>query len=58
MPTSFRLRLECEGLWRRQAGELTFFEEDSGVVEGQASVFEVKQACDVVREVLVPGEIQ
>ncbi len=58
MPTSFRLLLECEGLWRGQAGELTFLEEDAGVVEGQATVFEVEQARDVVGEVLVPGEAQ
>ena len=44
MPTSFRLRLECEGLRRGYAGELAFFEEDDGVVEGQAAVFEVGQA--------------
>ena len=58
MPTSFRLLLECEGLWRGQAGELTFFEEDAGVVEGQAAVFEVEQTRNIVREVLRPGEGQ
>jgi hypothetical protein len=44
MPTSFRLLLECEGLGRGHAGELTLFEEDTGVVEGQAAVLEVGQA--------------
>ncbi len=34
MPTLFRLHLECEGSWREQAGELKFFEEDAGVVDG------------------------
>jgi hypothetical protein len=38
MPTSFRLRLECEGLGRWRVGELAFFEEDAGVVDGQAAV--------------------
>ena len=58
MPTSFRLLLECEGLGRGRAGELAFFEEDAGVVEGQAAVFEVEPARDVVREVLCLGEAQ
>jgi hypothetical protein len=48
MPTSFRLRLECEGLRRGHAGELAFFEEDAGIIEGQATVFEVELARDVV----------
>lgn len=49
---------ESCGLGRGQAGELTFFEEDAGVVEGQAAVFEVEQAPDGVREVLFLGEAQ
>jgi len=58
MPTSFRLRLECEGLGRGRTGELAFFEEDAGVVEGQAAILEVEPARDVVREVLRLGEDQ
>jgi hypothetical protein len=58
MPTSFRLRLECEGLGRGRAGELAFFEEDAGVVDGQAAVLEVEPVRDVVREVLRLGEAQ
>ena len=46
MPTSFRLRLECEGLGRGRTGELAFFEEDAGVVEGQAAVLEVEPVRD------------
>ena len=49
MPTSFQLILECNGLlWRWCAGELAFFEEGAGVIEGQAAVFEVEEARDVV----------
>jgi hypothetical protein len=58
MPTSFRLRLECEGLGRWRVGELAFLEEDAGVVDGQAAVFEVEPVSDVVREVLRLGEPQ
>ena len=59
MPISFQLRLECSHELRRgYAGELAFFEEDAGVVEGQAAVFEVEPARDVVREVLCLGEAQ
>lgn len=58
MPTSFRLRLECEGLWRECTGELAFFEEDTRVVEGHAAVFQVKPARDVVREVLRLGKAE
>jgi hypothetical protein len=58
MPTSFRLRLECEGLGRGRVGALAFFEEDAGGVAGQAAVLEVEPARDLVREVLHLGEAQ
>jgi len=58
MPISFPLLPECEGLRRRRAEELASFEEDAGVVEGQAAIFEVEQARDVVRKVLRLGEVQ
>lgn len=52
MPTSFRLRLECEGLGRGRAGELDFFEEDARVVEGQAAVLKVSLSRGTVMVVL------
>ena len=58
MPTSFRLRLECEGQGRGRAGELDFLEEDAGVVEGQAAVFKVEPVRAVIREVLRLGQAQ
>ena len=45
-------------LWRGCTGELAFFEEDAGVVEGQATVFKVEPACDFVREVLRLGKAE
>ena len=46
------------GLGRGWTGELAFFEEDAGVIEGQAAIFEMKPAGDVIREVLRLGEAQ
>jgi len=49
MPTSFRLPLECEGLVSSRSGNLSTVNEPAGVVEGEAAVLEMEQACDVVR---------
>ena len=58
MPTSFQLRLECNGLRRGCPGKLAFFEEDAGVVEGHAAVFQVEPARDVVRETFRLGKAE
>jgi hypothetical protein len=46
MPTSFRLLRECERLWRGQAGKLTVFEGDAGVVVGRAEQIEIVGVAD------------